>query len=74
MGSSSTVYKRKGSGIGALASCRGTAYVEYFILAAAMTVAAVWLWNDGKYQGAVSALQGTFDDQMTKIKGSVPIP
>lgn len=52
---------------------KGTAYVEYFILAGAMAVAAAVLWQNGSYQGATAALEGEFDTQMKAIKGSVPV-
>lgn len=30
---------------------RGTAYVEYFIVATATVLATIWLWDGGKFRG-----------------------
>lgn len=51
--------------------CRGNAgvsYVEYFILAAAATAAALTFWDGGHYQGLVGNFNGVFATQMTHIQ------
>jgi len=51
--------------------CRGNAgvsYVEYFILAAAATAAALTFWDGGNFQGLVGSFNGVFSDQMTHIQ------
>ena len=54
---------------------RGSAYVEYFLTAAAMAAAAMWFfgWPDhpGSYQGVRDTLNGQFNTQMSAIAGSV---
>ncbi len=50
---------------------RGSAYVEYFIAAVAMTLAALWLYNAGDFQNVQGSLQGTLDTQMDQIRGPV---
>lgn len=51
--------------------CRGNAgvsYVEYFILAAAATAAALTFWDGGNYQGLVGSFNGVFSGQMNHIQ------
>ena len=57
----------------AIRSRMGTAYVEYFILAAVMAAMTVWLWNEN------AAIQGHYDGTMfqpamTAIAGPVSPP
>ena len=48
----------------------GTAHLEYFLVAIAMTIAALWLLP------AASTIMGAFNatEQMNQIAGAVPIP
>lgn len=50
---------------------KGSAYVEYFLAAAAMAAAAMWFFQDGNYQGVRGTLDGTFTTQMRAIAGPV---
>ena len=44
-----------------------TAYVEYFLLAAAMGLAATWLWDDGNLRGATAEFQTEVDRQQADL-------
>lgn len=48
---------------------RGSAYVEYFIAAAAFAAASIWFYNGGNYHGTAASLQGTFNSQMSQMAG-----
>ena len=51
---------------------RGTAHLEYFLVAIAMTIASLWLWQD---TSITDAFNNTFTNQMNQIAGPVlPIP
>jgi hypothetical protein len=50
---------------------RGSAYIEYFVAAAAMAGAAMWLYQGGNFQGVRGTLKGAFDWQMGSIAGPV---
>jgi len=55
-----------------LRSRRGTAYVEYFLLAAAMAAAVIGLM--GRADSLIGPLTATFNGQMSRIAGGVAIP
>lgn len=50
---------------------RGSAYVEYFIAAAAVAAASIWLFQGGDYQGIRATIEGPFDAMMADIAGPV---
>ena len=50
-----------------LRSKRGTSYLECIIAAAAMTVAALWLWDSGNLQGAKGMWDFLVDDYKTQL-------
>jgi len=41
---------------------KGTIYVEYFVLATAAALAALWLWDGGNFHGLVSDMQDEFNN------------
>lgn len=51
-----------------ISSRAGTAYVEYFLAALAFTLAAVWLFQGGLFQGVKGALDAQFAQDMADIK------
>lgn len=55
-------------------SRRGTSYIEYFVVAAAMAAAAVFFWDGGNYRNADATLQAQFTSNMATIKGAVTVP
>ncbi len=50
---------------------RGTAYVEYFLAAAALFTATMWLFNSGNLQGARAVYEKQFNSWMGDIAGKV---
>jgi hypothetical protein len=55
--------------VGVLRSCRGNAYIEYVVVAGAISLAALWLWGGGRYQGAAASYQAQLDIVMGNIAG-----
>jgi hypothetical protein len=52
-----------------LGNRRGNAYLEYFLAAMAMSVAAVWLWSGGSYRGLRGTLQGGLEAAQAEVGG-----
>ncbi|GEM_PF-6907077 len=46
----------------------GSAYVEYFVAAIAFTLAAIWMFDSGNFQGLKSALTTQFEAQKNAIR------
>lgn len=53
---------------------KGSAYVEYFVAAAAFATAALWFYDGGDYRGVRAQYQGGVETQLDSLSGTVRIP
>ncbi len=50
---------------------RGSAYIEYFVVAAAFAAAALWLFDGGNFHGLRGTVDARFNAQMVDLAGPV---
>ena len=56
-----------GGGMRRRLNCRGNVFVEYFIVAAAMALAVLAVWNGGNLGGVRNAAQAAFNSAMGSL-------